>query len=116
MELKVGEIYYDPRRLSLVSLESLENKMDGSVRGILKTLRTNFQYSILIEPEMRIREAMDSDYIEFLEFELLTFDFGDTSAHISKNAFCIFQKDQYVDLSVTEARELLKILNREING
>jgi hypothetical protein len=116
MIFTVGEIYYEPRRLSLVYLESIQTDSDGYVKGNFITLRTNFKYQTLISGETRFREPTDSDYIEFLENEVTRFSLNGATAHLSEDSLLIFSGDEYVSLNAEESRELLKVLQREING
>jgi hypothetical protein len=116
MNFKVGEIYYEPRRLSLVYLESIQTDSDGYVKGNFITMRTNFKYQTLISGETRFREPVDSDYIEFLENELTRFHLHGASAHLSEDSLLLFSGDEYISLNSKQTRELLKMLQREING
>ena len=116
MNFKVGEIYYEPRRLSLVYLESIETHMDGISRGNFTTLRTGFKYRAEISGETRFREPTDSDYIEFLINEATRFPLEGATAHLSESSMLIFDEENYVSLNAKQTRELLKMLKREING
>ena len=116
MQFTVGEIYYEPRRLSLVYLESIQTDSDGLVKGNFVTLRTNFKYQTLISGETRFREATESDYLEFLEQQFTTFYSGDLYINVHEQGILIFSDGEYVSLSPQDAINLRKILNREING
>jgi hypothetical protein len=126
MDFKVGELYYSTRLgvfvvKELYLLPKTDNKeIIGRVTNyeqIGTCQRLSFgerEYKLF--PDDRIREAADSDIVEFLVNQISKFEVGDKNIVTIDEEFgvTVFGEYEAVNLDREAARKLRDLLNREI--
>jgi hypothetical protein len=120
-DLQVGELYTDPI-IGVICITELKDYNQprsyfGNRIGTFVQLIGTREYS-LYEGKLESRSfrvATDEDIKEALVYQSTNFDLGNYSLSISENDVYITGDDCQVSLNKEEIRQLITILNKEIN-